>query len=188
MKVHFVGPLEGNKKDYELIIATLEKLGHEMVTKHSIERDLSDVEKEVPGEAELYAQKMKNWIKKADVVVVETTQPLLGAGYEIAFALNLSKPVIVLYRAAPGNTPHVLKGMENEKLQVLSYTDKTLEETLKLALESVQGLVDARFNFIAPSFILEYLDWIARHKNLPRSVYLRNLIEQDMKKNKEFKG
>lgn len=186
MKVHFIGDLSGNKDDYKKIVAIVKKHGDELVTDHSIVRTLKDVETETPEDAELYAKKMSQWLKQADVVVVETTIPLLGSGYEIAVALQLGKPVIALYRPDGKNTPHVLKGLESDKLQVIGYNDKNLDEALELALSYATEQVDTRFNFFVSPSIVNYLDWVSKKKKLPRAVYLRRLIEEDMRSDKEY--
>jgi hypothetical protein len=46
--------------------------------------------------------------------------------------------------------------------------------------------IDTRFNFFISPKIGNFLDWIAKKKKLPRAVYLRKLIEDDMDKNKEY--
>lgn len=186
MKVHFIGDLGGNKADYKKITDIVVKHGNELVTDHSIVRSVRDLEKETPEDAELYAKRMSQWLKRADVVIVETSIPLLGAGYEIAVALQLSKPVIVLYRPDGKNTPHVLKGLESDKLQVIGYTDKNLEEALILALDYATEQADTRFNFFVSPSIVNYLDWVSKSKRLPRAVYLRKLIEEDMRSNTEY--
>lgn len=186
MKVHFIGALEGSKKDYEKIIRAIEKKGWEVLSTHSIERSLNEVEHETPEESELYVRKMQHWIKQADVVVVEATIQVLGTGYEIATALQLQKPVIVLYRPGVQNSPHVLKGIESDRLQIVMYNDDTLDESLKMALDLASDQADVRFNFFISPSIGNYLDWISKNKNIPRSVYLRTLIEKDMTSNKEY--
>jgi hypothetical protein len=186
MKVHFIGDLSGNKADYKKITDIVIKHGNDLVTDHSLTRTLKDLEIETPEDAELYAKRMSQWLKQADVVIVETTIPLLGAGYEIAVALQLSKPVIVLYRPDGKNTPHVLKGLESDKLQVIGYTDKNLEEALILALDYATEQADTRFNFFVSPSIVNYLDWVSKKKRLPRAVYLRRLIEEDMKSNEAY--
>lgn len=186
MKVHFIGDLSGNKADYERIVSLVKKSGHDLVTDHSIKRSLKDLEKETPEDAELYAKKMNQWMKQADCVVVETTVPMLGAGYEIAVALQLGKPVIVLYRPGVDNTPHVLKGMQSEKLQVSAYNDTNIEEVISLSLEYAAEQVDTRFNFFVSPAIVNYLDWVSKKKRIPRAVYLRRLIENEMKENKDY--
>lgn len=186
MKVHFIGDLGGNKSDYKNIISVIKKHNGELITDHSLTRTLKDIETETPEDAELYAKKMSQWLKQADVVVVETTIPLLGAGYEIAIALQLGKPVICLYRPDGKNTPHVLKGLESDKLQVIGYNDKNIEEALSLALSYATEQMDTRFNFFVSPSIVNYLDWVSKKKRLPRAVYLRRLIEEDMRSNTEY--
>lgn len=41
------------------------------------------------------------WIKEADAVIAEVTNPSLGVGYEIAKAEEWGKPVLALYRPSP---------------------------------------------------------------------------------------
>lgn len=182
MKVHFNGPLDGNKEVYARIDKKIEALGYSLVTRHAIERDIKDVETETEAESELAAKKISSWIKKADIVVFEASRPDVSLGFEIASALNMSKPVIVLYHKS-GQVPHGLKGIHNDKLQLICYDDQTLEEMLEYSLEYAEESSDIRFNFFIPPRIVQYLDYIAREKKIPRSVYLRTLIEEDMEKN-----
>lgn len=186
MKIHFVVAVDGNKHDHESIAKTIEKLGHELVTEHFLTRKLEEIVKESPAESELYAKKAQTWIKKADIVLFETTKPDVSVGYEVALALNMMKPVIVLYNEESGYPPHSLKGYNLEKLQVLGYNAHTLPEILELALEHASESADVRFNFFISPKIGSYLDWISKNKKIPRSVYLRKLIEHDMEDNDEF--
>lgn len=43
-----------------------------------------------------------DWIKQADVVIAEVTNPSLGVGYEIAKAEEWGKPVLTLFQASDG--------------------------------------------------------------------------------------
>ena len=185
MKVHFNAPLNGKKEYYQRIVAKIHQLGYELVTNHVLERDITQVEAETEAESELQSKKLASWIKNADIVVFETSYPDVSLGYEIALALNMSKPVVVLYRKEM-NTPHGLKGIKSEKLQLVSYNDATLEEMLEYALDYAEEATDIRFNFFVTPTISAYMDWIARERKLPRSVYLRRLIENDMDKNDEY--
>lgn len=186
MKVHFIGAPEGNKNDFKKIIDLIRENKFEIITDHSITRNIQDIEKESPEEAELYIKKMADWMKRADIIVMEGTISNLGAGYETSKALQLGKPVIFLYRIKSDNTPHVLKGLHDEKLQVLSYNDDTLKEVLRLALDYASEKIDTRFNFFISPKIGNYLDWISKKRKFPRAVYLRRLIEEDMDKNKDY--
>lgn len=186
MRVHFMSAVDGDKDLFAKITATIDSLGHELVTNHYLERKVEDIKLESSSESELYAKKVHKWIRKADVVIFETTKPDVSVGFELALALNMMKPVIVLYHKDNGIRPFSLQGISTDKLQLLSYDENTLVETLTLALEYALETSDVRFNFFISPSIGVYLDWISKYKKIPRSVYLRSLIEQDMLDNEEF--
>lgn len=178
MKIHFTAALRGNKEVYQKFFNILKKLGYEIITDHILKRDIEEVEKETPEEAELYSRKMQRWIRNADIVISEVSVSDVSVGYEITIALNLGKPVILLYTR--GNEPHALKGTNLEKLHTFSYNLDNLEEVLKEALVYAKDQMDVRFNFFISPKIGAYLDWMSRTKKVPRAVYLRKLIEEDM--------
>jgi hypothetical protein len=68
------------------------------------------------------------------------------------------------------------------------YRSDNMEKIIWDSLKEAKGLIDMRFNFFVSPKILNYLDWIGRKRMIPKSVFLRNLIEREMKKEKEFKG
>lgn len=124
-------------------------------------------------------------VKKADVVMMEVSGHSVTMGYLISKSLDLSKPVVVFYKK--GTKILFLKGISNPKLKLREYDKKNIEELLDQALEEAKKEIDVRFNFFVSPKILTYLDWVARKKMIPRSVFLRNLIEKEIKKDKEFK-
>ena len=76
--------------------------------------------------------------------------------------------------------------MQSDKLQVASYNDNNLDEVLTLSIDYASEQVDTRFNFFVSPLIVNYLDWVSKKKRIPRAVYLRRLIEQEMKANPEY--
>ncbi len=187
MKVHFIADVDGDKTDYKKIISTIESLNHTIVTRHYLERKIEEIVQESPAESELYAKRSMRWLKNADVVIFETTKPDVSVGYELAVAVNLNNPVIVMYHNTKGTPPNSIKGVESEKLQIIGYDDSTLVEILEIALENAHDSTDVRFNFFISPSIGSYLDWISKNKKVPRSVYLRNLIQRDMEENEEYR-
>lgn len=182
MKVHFIGPLEGDKTTYSKIVEYINLFGYGVVTDHSLQRTIQDVEKESVEDAELYAKRMSRWVKEADIIVVEATRSVLGAGFEISSALQIGKSVIVLYKPQQGNTPHVLKGISDDRLQVIAYSDETLKEVLKLALEYASEKQDVRFTMLMPPDIIQFLDDIDKRREISRSEYIRKLIRAEMER------
>jgi nucleoside 2-deoxyribosyltransferase len=188
MKVHFIGSLRGKKENYEKIIEALEDLGHKVITKHSLEHELDDLSNETQEQSEDYVKKMNKWIKKAEVVVVEVSDPDLGTGYEIGVATKHEKPVIALYTKDKDINVLVGQGRMKERMQVIEYEPDEVQKTLQFALEEAKNQMDVRFNFFVSPQISAYLYWISQHRRVPRSVFLRNLIKDHMKKNEEYEG
>jgi hypothetical protein len=124
-------------------------------------------------------------VKKADVVMMEVSGHSLSMGFLVSKSLDLCKPVVAFYKK--GNKPFFLSGINDPKFKLIEYSDKNIDEMLDLAIEEVKKGIDVRFNFFVNTKILNYLDWIAQKRMVPRSVFLRNLIEREMKKDKEFK-
>ena len=63
-----------------------------------------------------------DWVKEADGLVMEVTQPSLGVGYEIGKAEAWDKPVLALFNLTSGKrlSPMV---SGNPKLKIFKYTD-----------------------------------------------------------------
>lgn len=124
-------------------------------------------------------------VKDADIVVMEVSGHSVSIGYLIGKALENSKPVIALYKK--GHTPVFLKGIVDQKLIFVEYDENNYLSVIDTALKKAKSVIDVRFNFFVSPKILTYLDWIAQKRMVPRSVFLRNLIEKELKKDKEFK-
>lgn len=186
MKIYFVASIAGKIKfgeNYKNIISLLEELGHK-VTENTMKPTLNEVYSLTDdGKIEQYRNVLK-WIQNSDMLVAEATHPSLGVGYEISLALEKGKPVVVLY--AEGNAPHFLEGYDNEKLVIVKYRMEELRDTLGDSIKFAAEQTDIRFNFFISPKISNFLDWMSREKRIPRSVYLRRLIENDMSKNTEY--
>lgn len=188
MKIYFECSARGLKehgKNYLLIYQTLEQLGHTHVSDFRETVVLSEYTSSHDANVNLYRSAVKN-IDKCDVLVLEISTNSLTMGFLMQRALSIGKPVIALH--LPGHFPLFAAGNEDEKLQVVEYTDDQVSRLLRTALDYAEAQNDVRFNFFISPIIGNYLDWIAKNKKVPRSVYLRNLIEEDMAKNEEFNG
>lgn len=187
MKVYFVASIRGKSRyleNYKKIIEALKKLGVEVICEDvltSTEELISSLTDE--RRIKHYRNVLK-WINSADLVIAETSFPSLGVGFEISLALEKSKPVIVFYTEE--YVPHFIKGVESERLFLVKYDLYNLERTVADAIDDAKDQSDVRFNFFVSPQIVRYLDWISKKRKMPRAVYLRRLIEQDIEKNKDF--
>lgn len=189
MKIYFTASLRGKEEyghNYELIVRDLVSLGNKMVSDHVMKNNFESVAAQDKDQAVGSYAKLINWIKKADVFVAEVSTQSLSVGHEITEAMNMSKPVILLYTG--DRRPSMLFGSGYEKLQLIKYERDNVRRLLGSAIEEAKKHADVRFNFFVSPKILAYLDWVAKNKMIPRSVFLRDLIEKEMRKEKAFKA
>ena len=125
-------------------------------------------------------------IKKADICVFEASLPSLSVGYLVNFSLYQNKQVVVLTQNK--NPSYLFSTIKSNGFYLRTYSQENLDEVLAEVMKKAAGGTDVRFNFFVSPKILGYLDWVAQKRMIPRSVFLRDLIEREMKKDKEFKG
>jgi 2'-deoxynucleoside 5'-phosphate N-hydrolase len=71
--------------------------------------------------AEIYTMSVGR-IQCCDVVIADVSNPSLGVGYEIAYALDLEKPVFCCYRLGR-SVSKMITGNSNPRIMVHSYQD-----------------------------------------------------------------
>ena len=191
MQVYFVASsrLVGkNKEIYAQMYKTI-SLEHKMVSdkvwkwvKSGLNESIKVDEK---AKKENYDETLK-CINRADVVIMEISGHSMSMGYILSKALEINKPVIAMYREEM--QPIFIAGIGDPKLILAKYTETNIEKVIWESLKKARSLIDVRFNFFVSPKILTYLDWVGQKRMIPKSVFLRNLIEREMKKDREFKG
>ena len=189
MKVYFSASRFYRKeyiKNYEQIVSVLKSFNVEVLDYSKIAGSGLDDEFKLTDNDRIAAyKKMIKLMDKADLCVFEASFPsTLHIGHEITIALGKSKPVIVLYTKT--HEPFLFKGIGEQKIYWVEYNIDNLRERLEEAVEEARKDVDVRFNFFVSPKILAFLDWVAQERMIPRSVFLRDLIEKAMKKDKKF--
>lgn len=186
MTIYFVGSISGKdkfQKNYEAIVSFLKKNGHEVLDQ-TTNVSKQDVYNFSEGKKVEQYQKIKSWISRADLIVVEISNPSIGLGHEISIALEKGKPVIALY--CVGDPGHFIEGNNSEKLLVVKYDLLNLTEVIGNALDFVISHQDSRFNLMLPPEIVQHLNQVSEQKHIPKSVYIRDLIISDMNKDHKF--
>ncbi len=187
MKIYFVASISGKKiytENYKKIVKELEHLGHKVISDHILGVNSLDLNRESPEDRIKHNKQLNKWLSSIDVVVAEVSYPSVSVGYELAIALEKGKPVLALHVAE--KTPVALVGEPSDRFMMEPYTLDDISRDLKLLLEQLADQMDVRFNFFVSPKIVSYLDWIAKKRRMPRAVYLRRLIEDDMKKNRDY--
>ncbi len=191
MQIYFVASSRLVAKDVSLYSRLYKKIceEHKMVSDKVlkwIKTGIKDLSKEsIETKKENYLDIIK-CIKKADIVVMEISGHSVSMGFILSKAMEENKPVIAMYTS--DMDPVFVKGIVNSKLIMAEYDKNNLEQVISDSINKAKCLVDMRFNFFVSPKILNYLDWIAQKRMIPKSVFLRNLIEREMKKDREFKG
>jgi hypothetical protein len=185
MKIYFTAAIF-QKKDYgqiySRIVNHLKNKGYLVEDKHILTVKLEQVLSETDEQKIKYYKRFLRSVNECDIVVAEASFPsTVNVGHEISVALEKGKPVVVLY--AQNQSPVFLEGIQSERLLVQEYTNENLEVVIDSSIAYLSSQQDTRFNFFISPQIGNYLDWVSKKKRLPRAVYLRRLIELDMKRN-----
>lgn len=169
-------------KDYEKIRDWLVSHDYKLYTGklfEDLDHTLEDEEERISWYKESISE-----VRSTDIVVIEISHPSsANIGHILTCAIEFGKPVIALYKK--GRDPIFLRGWRNEKFLLLEYFND-VEEVLDYAVKYAIDQQDTRFNFFVSPTIVHYLDEVSKKKRLPRAVYLRRLIEEDMKNNQEY--
>jgi hypothetical protein len=99
VQIYFSGSIAGGRSyldTYIDIVRYLEDRGFTVPTQHIIDPFVLEKEREHTPE-EIYKRDM-SWLSQSAALIAEVSTPSLGVGYEIACALNLSRPVLCLYK------------------------------------------------------------------------------------------
>jgi hypothetical protein len=186
MKVYFLGSIKGKNKYlryYELIVNELRKQGHTVV-ENTLNPEEDYVYSLDQDEKVAYYKKITGWINSADVIVAEVSYQSLSLGHEVTLAVEREKPVILLYTG--GNEPHLLQGMTSDKMIISQYDESDVAVVLRQLLGDARDQMDVRFNFFVSPQIVSYLDWISQKRRMPRAVFLRRIIEEEMEANQDY--
>lgn len=182
MKAYFTASIAGKKDfltDYQKIINHLRTKNCEVISDHIINSTESEIRLETREDRLKFHKQLETWVAECDFIVAETSFPSISVGYEIALAQYFFKPTLVLYKT--GDPPSLLAHHENEKIVCEKYSVENLSDLIEEFINYVRGSSDSRFTFFISSKIAAYLDKISKIKKVPKSVYLRNLIEKDIK-------
>ncbi|CAN5126927.1 hypothetical protein BH09PAT2_BH09PAT2_10660 [soil metagenome] len=163
---------------YTQIVDHIKKSGHEIISDHIFKATEREISTKSRDERLNFHNKIEKWIYQCDGLIAETSFPSISVGYEISLALRVGKPVLILY--SEGDPPSLLAHHKDEKLLCEKYTSQTLPSILDDYMHYIESKSDLRFTFFITPKIASYLDDIAKKDKLPKSVYLRKLIERDM--------
>jgi nucleoside 2-deoxyribosyltransferase len=125
-KIFFSGSIRGlrdKQETYLELIKHLNKYGT-VLTEYVSDPKLSSYGDNKRSNDQIYDRDV-SWIKESDIVVAEVSTPSLGVGYEIAYAEQLGKKILCLYRK---QTDKKLSAMINGNKNIITKEYETIEE------------------------------------------------------------
>ena len=121
-------------------------------------------------------------ITRADVVIAETSYENFGVGYQVALAVQLKKPVLILRHAGADKNAFVT-GVEDTWIVRSEYTEKNLADIInKFLRDNDIQTKDMRFNFFIDRPIYNYLRWAAHKTGKTKAEILRELVSKEIDK------
>jgi hypothetical protein len=118
-------------------------------------------------------------INKADVIVAETSTASFSVGYQVALAVSMKKPVLVLNREGVEKS-FFASGIE-AGIEYRKYTSDNVDEILTTFLRDNDiSTKDMRFNFFIDRPIYNYLRWSALRTGKTKAEILRNLVQREI--------
>nr|XP_003404225.1 2'-deoxynucleoside 5'-phosphate N-hydrolase 1 [Loxodonta africana] len=138
--LYFCGSIRGGREDralYERIVSRLRRFGV-VLTEHVTAAELDARGEEAAGGDTLIHDRDLAWLKQADVVVAEVTQPSLGVGYEPGRAVALNKRILCLFRPQSGRVlSAMIRGAaDSSQFQVWDYEEAEVEAMLDRYFEA----------------------------------------------------
>lgn len=183
MTAYFTASVKAKKtflQNYLKIIRELQGMKINVIYEHIINSSEEKIRLHTKEERYTFHDKVEKWIQTCDFMVVDASFPSISVGYEIAHALRIGKPILVLY--SQGDPPSLLGQHRNEKIVCEKYTLEDVKQILKNFVGYVEGKHDLRFTFFISPEIATYLDTVSINKKIPKSVFIRQLIEREMEK------
>lgn len=120
-------------------------------------------------------------INRADVVIAETSTPSFSVGYQVALAVGMKKPILVLNREGVEKS-FFASGIETG-IEYRKYTEESVAEILVTFLKNNDiAIKDMRFNFFIDRPIYNYLRWAAQKTGKTKAEILRELVQQEIDK------
>jgi len=189
MVVHFIASKSKVEKDYHFLKAihnTVIELGH------SFARDWLEEEYELRQSEDKH--QIINWqevnrqnleaLAKADIVIAEASAKSFSIGYQVATAIQQKKPVLIL------TNNHALdgtfgSGITSDFVRSRNYTLDSIHQIIADFIEeNTIDSKDLRFNFFIDRQIYNYLRWSSYNTGKTKAEILRELVRQEMDKQK----
>lgn len=185
MKVHLVGSrfeLTTHIDHLRRLVDAIHEEGHSLVDEWIEPAYHKQVQEKIPFEETdwslLYRESVEA-INRADLVIAETSVPSFSVGYQVALAVQMKKPTLVLNRMGVEKS-FFASGIETG-VTYAKYSQNDAKDIVKKFIhENDIPTKDMRFNFFIDRPIYNYLRWSALKTGKTKAEILRELVEREI--------
>lgn len=139
MKIYFTASFSSGRpflKLYQKIISILKNAKNELISGEQLLKEKAEINNGKTPQ-DIFEREKEN-IEKTDVVVAEVSEPSLGVGSEIAYALTIDKPVLALfYKESPNKLSPMICGNPSDHLYLEHYDEDNIRGLLKNFLKHI---------------------------------------------------
>src|SRR3989338_6403490 len=136
--VYFAISISGKRDNLNVgkkIVKVLKKINFNVLSEHIIRDDAWEYDSQVSMQHVL--ERDMRWIDRSSCLIAQVSSPSLGVGYEIAYALNLKKPVLcIIKKEAENRLSKIIRGNTSSYIRVVSYKNiKEIETIIRLFIK-----------------------------------------------------
>jgi hypothetical protein len=125
MRIYFGFTVAGDRSTLDTarrIVACLEELGHEVLTRHLVNNDARSADS-LLGPQAVYERDMA-WIRQCDLFIAEASGSSFGVGFEAGYLLGAATAKVVLFFNSPlkDKLSFMLTGNSHQNCSLVPYT------------------------------------------------------------------
>ena len=130
-------------------------------------------------------------LDKADVFIVEVSEPNPQVGYIVAYAISRRKPVFCLYlpKIRPEDLSYLTHGISAKLVRIQKYTPEVLPMALEGYLRQKQSkeISTTKFTLRVPASFVEYLAWKKKQTGRSKASIIRDdFVNKVIERDKDF--
>lgn len=130
----------------------------------------------------------QNRINSADAVIVDASILETEAQWELAYALDSSKPTLLLV-ARDASIVDRLLSVQHKHVTIKTYADPDeLRREVTSFIDQVKNSLDAKLFMIIPPSVNRYLEWVVTNTSKSKSDVVRSAVDGVAEKDKDYQS
>jgi nucleoside 2-deoxyribosyltransferase len=123
MDIYFAASIRGGRKyllNYKKIVTHLIENGHSVLTEHVVLDDVIEQESKFTP-SEIFNRDIE-WLNKSACMIADVSNPSLGVGYEICYALQNKIPTLCVFQSG-SSVSQMISGNSSSYLKLFEFND-----------------------------------------------------------------